>query len=246
MVQQVSKKGRVYFKVLNMEDFNNSFYRKKWIQVISGSTFGSKNSIVVKIENEFGNESTLNIFDPIRTVPFTISNGNAHKSLALCLKNFVKEVFSLHQLRQFGFVPQISEFGVIINETARYVSEVTPNRMEDSGFFYNYPAKGKRLCEFSYKEVRYLEPTIRRAVSQMHQAGVAHLNLNSSNIIVQDLDSKKVCIIDFSHSYMEWHKNYQWPAYSYGTKIKTELPRNFSMAARLDLDSLDLISCCII
>ncbi|KAK6199452.1 uncharacterized protein RJT21DRAFT_115248 [Scheffersomyces amazonensis] len=179
----------------------------KLIKIVSGGKFGTKNSIVIKVKTRFETDAILKVFDPIRSVSMTVANGEVSKSLAICLKNFSTEVLILNKLRNCEFVPKISEIGVILNSNVKYIFELTIKSPAVTGLFITYPLKGRMLCEFNYHDKCKLDIAVGEVVHKLHQQGVAHLDLNANNIIVEDLESKKVHLIDFGHSYLE----YQWP-----------------------------------
>ncbi|KAK6199453.1 uncharacterized protein RJT21DRAFT_115249 [Scheffersomyces amazonensis] len=226
-------------EVGNIDILNADNQGFEWDSIISGQKFSSRNSIVLKVRTDT-NDNTVKVFDPVRTVALTISNGQAGKSMYLCLKNFVKEIFSIYQLREFDFVPRLLQVGVTVGPDAKYVYELTiANSQSICGLFYRYEyITGKLLGELNLEELETIEPVIRENVKRMHSKDIVHLDLNDDNIIVEDVEAGRVKFIDFGHSYMEWQREYYWPE-KRTTAKRNKSPRTLIAMKRIDENTID-------
>ncbi|KAK6197902.1 uncharacterized protein RJT21DRAFT_115960 [Scheffersomyces amazonensis] len=241
IAQQIRRLDRIFNNTLSIEGVQEKI-PLAWNQIISGAKFGTRNSIVVKTKIG-GTDSVIKIFDPIRTTSFTLTNGNARDSLAICLTNMIKEVASLHILRKHPFIPKITGIGFIDNINEEFVSELSIENPVVCGFYYTYDfIEGQMLSELTLQQKQFLEPTIRSMIDQINSEGIAHLDLNDSNIIVEDYDARKVHIIDFGHSYMDWERTYYWPADRPGGKReKPKSPTVFSEMLSIDEEAQNRI-----
>ncbi|KAK6201126.1 uncharacterized protein RJT21DRAFT_113770 [Scheffersomyces amazonensis] len=187
-----------YFQEVTMEELRG---RMDFVEIISGSTFGSTNGILYRCETMDGEFQTVKVYDPIRSAQLSATNGDGIKSFLDLFRSFCLEVACLSILDNDSF-PKITEIGFLRSNTATYNHELAVYDNSVSGLFFIYKyIDAIPLSTLTHRErLRFKSKTL-DAVDYMHQQGLAHLDLTPHNILV-NVNSRSVFITDFGFSFM--------------------------------------------
>ncbi|KAK6204557.1 uncharacterized protein RJT21DRAFT_3996 [Scheffersomyces amazonensis] len=208
-----------------------------YIKVLSGATFGDRNSLVflVSLDSNPEKRYILKVYDPFRTSQFYTNGYNIKQSYLDCLKVFNKEISAYSILDGNQMVPKLYASGFISSDPDRYVDQIDiakPPKV--CGFFLLLTYfEGRTLSQVKISERNNYKAACLRAIDEVHSFGIAHNDLHSGNIIVSESINKygrinyEAKIIDFGYRYLALDRN-NW-------KRNNKRPKKYRSSADLTL-----------
>ncbi|KAK6203148.1 uncharacterized protein RJT21DRAFT_113071 [Scheffersomyces amazonensis] len=172
----------------NMSDFARKY---KFISIISGSEFSSRNSTTFVVSTKAKKNPKkffLKVLDPIRNATYVEKNSVFQASYNSTFKDFFQEIVSYKRLGKMkSGIAKLESFGFLKNNNIHEYHEIlklskTPPEVAGFYILLEY-IPGLPLNKYSGNKIE-VGKKAQETLLKIHQLGCVHLDIHSQNILI--------------------------------------------------------------